>query len=429
MPPTFAFSVRARCLILAGMPLMPYWAGLGLLIFAGMSFFFALAESALFSLGKWQVRQLAERFPAAGGLVARMLAEPQHLLATIVLGNTVANASILAITLLTAPRDKWLFFVVLPGLLVLLLVGCEVVPKTLALRAPELWSLRVARVMHFLQSFTEPFRRVAQRLDSAILRVIAPGSSKPHQPMSDEEYQELLELAFQQGTLARSEKEIILQIIGLDRRTVEDVMRPRSRMDAIPDDLSVEEMVSAARKFKHSRLPVYDETPDTIVGILNTRALLLDPDADLADAIEFPSFVPGSMNLMQLLKSLQRQRRGLAIVLDEFGGTAGIVTMRDILEELVGEIRREGVPEGFVMEKLGEGRWRVNGTMRIEDFCREYPPLGDVDEVDTMGGLMVMERETVPAAGESVYFRGLKLTALAADDRRVRELRIEAVKR
>src|SRR6185295_3698181 len=106
------------------------------------------------------------------------------------------------------------------------------------------------------------------------------------------DYQELLEVAFQQGTLAESEKEIILQIISLDRRTVRDVMRPRSRMACIPDDLSVEEMITAARKFRHRRLPMYDETPDTIVGILNTRALLLDPKIDLADAIEFPSFVP-----------------------------------------------------------------------------------------------------------------------------------------
>ena len=97
-------------------------------------------------------------------------------------------------------------------------------------------------------------------------------------------------------------------------------MRPRSQMAAIPDDLSIEEMIEAARKYKHRRLPIYDETPDTIVGILNTRALLLDPQIDLADAIEFPSFVPAAMNLLQLLKSLQRQQRGLAIVLDEFGG-------------------------------------------------------------------------------------------------------------
>src|SRR5205814_5001146 len=184
--------------------------------------------------------------------------------------------------------------------------------------------------------------------------------------LGDEEYQELLDLAYQQGTLAQSEKEIILQIISLDRRTARDVMKPRSQMASIPDDLSVEEMIEAARKYKHRRLPMYDETPDNVVGILNAQALLLDPHIDLADAIEFPSFVPETMNLLQLLKSLQRQQRGLAIVLDEFGGTAGIVTMEDILEEMIGKIRHEVEAEGFGSEKLGEGRWRVNATMRLE---------------------------------------------------------------
>ena len=408
---------------------MPYLAVVGLLIFAGMSFFFALAESALFSLGKWQVRQLAERSPGAGGLVARLLNEPQHLLATIVLGNTVANASILALVLWTAPWGHLLLFVILPTLLLLILVGCEVAPKTLAVRAPERWALRVARPMHFLQKFTGPFRQVAQGLDNLILRLLVPKSFKPQTVMSDEEYEELLELAYQQGTLAQSEKEIILQIIGLDRQTAKDVMKPRSQMAVIPDDLSVEEMMAAARKFKHSRLPMYDETPDTIVGLLNTRVLLLQPQLDLEEAIEFPSFVPESMNLLQLLKSLQRQQRRLAIVLDEYGGTAGIVSVQDILEQVVGKIRGEGESEGFVMEKLGEGSWRVNGTMRLEDFRREYPALGEVAEVDTMGGLMVAERETVPAVGEWVIFRGLKLTAVAGDERRVRELRVETVKK
>jgi len=308
-------------------------------------------------------------------------------------------------------------------------VGCEVAPKTLAVRAPEQWALRVAGPMDFLQRFSGPFRRVAQSLDHAILSAFVPKSAKPVPGLTDEEYHELVEMAFQQGTLARSEKEIILQIIGLDRQTAKDVMKPRSRMAAIPDDLPVEEMLAAARKYKHSRLPMYDETPDTIVGILNARALLLDPQIDLADAIEFPSFVPESINLLQLLKSLQRQQRGVAIVLDEYGGTAGIVTMQDILEEIVGQIRGESEPDGFVMEKLNEGVWRVNGTMRLEDFRREYPALGEVAEVDTMGGLMVAEREMVPVAGESVIFRGLKLTAVTADERRVRELRVEAVKK
>jgi putative hemolysin len=414
---------------IVGVTLMPILAVVGLLIFAGMSFFFALAESALFSLGKWQVRQLAERSPVLGGLVAKLLAEPQHLLATIVLGNTLANFSIMAIALWAAPWGHWLLFLILPSLLILILVGCEVAPKTLAVRAPERWALWVARPMDFLQRLTGPFRRVAQRLDSAILETLVPKSLKPLTVMSDEEYEELLELAVQQGTMAGSEKEIILQIIGLDRQTVKDVMKPRSQMAAIADDLSVEEMMAAARKYRHSRLPMYDETPDTIVGMLNTRALLLDPNLDLADAIEFPSFVPESMNLLQLLKSLQRQQRGVAIVLDEFGGTAGMVTMQDILEQVVGDIRGEGEAQGFVMEKLGEGKWRVNGTMRLEDFRREYPGLGEAPEVDTMGGLMVAEKESVPGVGEVAIFSGLKMTVLAGDERRVRELLVEAMRK
>lgn len=409
---------------MAVMALLPYLAWAGLLVCAGMSFFFALAESALFSLARWQVRQLVERAKTGGVLVERLLAEPQHLLATIVLGNTVANAAIVAISLWTA-WEHWALVVLLPSLFVLLLVGCEMIPKTLGVRAPEPWALRVAGPMFFLQSFTGPLQRLAEQLDSFILRAFVPRTTTPVAPISDEEYQELLELGLQQGTLQRSEKEIILQIIGLDRQTAKDVMRPRSRMNAIPDDLPLEEMLAAARKFRHSRLPMYDETPDTIVGVLNARALLMDPGMDLADVIEFPSFVPESMNLMQLLKSLQRQQRGLAIVLDEFGGTAGIVTMQDILEQMVGEIRGEDESEGFVMEKLGADAWRVNGTMRLDDFRREYPELGEVPDVDTMGGLMVHECETVPAVGEAVNFGGLKLTALACDDRRVRELRVE----
>jgi putative hemolysin len=187
-------------------------------------------------------------------------------------------------------------------------------------------------------------------------------------------------------------------------------------------------MLAAARKYKFRRLPIYDDTPDTIVGILNTRALLLDPQIDLADAIEFPSFVPEAMNLLQLLKSLQRQQRGLAIVLDEFGGTAGIVTMEDILQEMIGRIRGEVEPEKFVMEKLGPGRWRVAGTLRLDDFLREYPGLGNVPEVETMGGLLMSLLEVAPSPGASATFRGLKLTAQTADERRVREMMVEKIK-
>jgi len=399
----------------------------GVLVFASASFFFALAESALFALGKWRAKQIAEQ--PGGATVLRLLEQPAELLATLVLGNTAANGAIVALVLWPVLLGQWPVELMLPAVAIFILVGCEILPKTLAVRAPELWSRQVARPIFLLRETTGWLQRLFQGFNEGLLRLLVRGVARPQASLAEAEYQELVELAFQQGTLAKSEKEIILQIVNLDRKTAKDVMKPRSRMAAISDELSIEEMIAAARKFKHRRLPIYDETPDTIVGILNTRALLLDPNIDLAEAIEFPSFVPESMNLLQLLQSLQRQQRGMAVVVDEFGGTAGLVTVEDIMEEVVGQIRSEDEPAGFVMEKLAEGRWRVSGRMRIDDFRREYPDLGDVPDVDTMGGLMVSLAEVVPAMGESVTFRGLKLTAQWVEERRVRELVVETAKK
>ncbi|MEY4386993.1 MAG: hypothetical protein RLY20_2276 [Verrucomicrobiota bacterium] len=402
-------------------------AVVALIVFAAASFFFSLAETALFSLGKLQLRQLVQSDLKKGAAVERLLHQPQDLLGTMAFGNTFALGGMLAFGLWMGLTGRWMLAPVIAGLFIVLVFFCEVLPKTLAVRQPELWALRVVGLASVLHAVISPLRHAAQALNAAILRAVVPGSVKPLPGLTDGEYQELLEMAQQQGALEATEKEIILQIIQLDRRTAADVMKPRSTISCIPDTLSVEEMIEASRKFGHRRLPMYDETPDTIVGVLNTRTLLLDPNADLSEVIEFPSFVPHSMNLLQLLKSLQRQQRDLAIVMDEFGGTAGIVTVEDILEEVVGRLRASRAT-GVRVEKLDGNRWRVSGATRLDDFRREYPALGEVNDVETMGGLLVRLLEMVPSPGESAVFRGLKLTAQSTDERRVRELLVEVVK-
>jgi CBS domain containing-hemolysin-like protein len=406
------------------------WLALaGMLAFVGASFFFALAESSLFALGKWQASQLAAEHPERGGLVGRLLQEPSELLATIVLGNTLANGMVVALGLDQALRGVWPFNLTCLALLIVLLVVCEVWPKTLAVREPKRWALRVARPMFYLRQVARPLHRLVEWINVLLLKGVLRQAVKPIAVRVDEEYRELLELAYQQGALAQGEKEIIAEIISLDKKTAGQVMTPISQTNCISDDLSVEEMIEAGRRFRHRRLPIYDGTTETIVGVLDVKKLLLEPQIDLADAIEFPSFVPESMNVLQLLRALRRQQRGLAIVLNEFGGTAGIVTMQDILEEMVGKIPGEAGPEGFLMERQGPGRWRVNGAMRLDDFRREYPELGEVAGVDTLGGLMTAQLEVVPAAGETLVFRGLRITVLVADGRRVKELQVEALKR
>jgi CBS domain containing-hemolysin-like protein len=400
---------------------------MSVLVFAGASFFFALAETALFSLSKWQVAQLAEKNSRAGKIVSQLLERPQDLQAMLALGNTFANAAILAAALRMVFDAGWAFGLTMLVMAAGVLLVGEVLPKTLAVRQPERWAVRVAWSLLIFRRITKPFYRAAQWTNAAILQRAA-ASSTPPAAVTEAEYQELLELAWQQGTLEESEREIILQIISLDRRTARDMMRPRAGMVAISDEATVEEMLAAARKYKHRRIPIYDETPDTIVGILNTRPLLLDPKIDLAEAIEFPSFVPESMNLLLLFRALQKQQRGLAIVLDEFGSTVGLVTMEDILGGIVGKIRVATEPQGFVLEKLSPGHWRVNGTMRLEDFRREFPLLPDVAEVETMGGLLTHLLGVVPMAGETATFANLKFTAQVADERRVRELLVQQVK-
>jgi len=400
---------------------------MSVLVFAGASFFFALAETAMFSLSKWQVAQLAEKNSRAGKIVSQLLERPQDLQAMLALGNTFANAAILAAALRMVFDAGWAFGLTMLVMAAGVLLVGEVLPKTLAVRQPERWAVRVAWSLLIFRRITKPFYRAAQWTNAAILKRAA-ASSTPPAAVTEAEYQELLELAWQQGTLEESEREIILQIISLDRRTARDMMRPRAGMVAISDEATVEEMLAAARKYKHRRIPIYDETPDTIVGILNTRPLLLDPKIDLAEAIEFPSFVPESMNLLLLFRALQKQQRGLAIVLDEFGSTVGLVTMEDILGGIVGKIRVATEPQGFVLEKLSPGHWRVNGTMRLEDFRREFPLLPDVAEVETMGGLLTHLLGVVPMAGETATFANLKFTAQVADERRVRELLVQQVK-
>ncbi|MGB0578194.1 MAG: hemolysin family protein [Limisphaerales bacterium] len=412
------------------MSLAPLVALLGMVGFAAASFVFALAESALFSLGKWRAKHLADEHPGAGGQILELLNSPRDLLAAIVFGNTCANTALVAIALWMAygaedTDPTW----TIVGTAALILFGCEVVPKTLAVRMPERWALQLAGPMTIFVRLIAPSLRFVQELTDAIVSRVMPKSVKPMTMTTDADYQELLDVAYQQGALAQSEKEIILEIISLDQQAVGDAMSSRSQMACIPYDIPVSEMVQAARDHKHTRLPMYKDTPEMIVGVLNTRNLLLDPDGDLEHAIEFPSFVPESMNLLTLFQSLQRQHRGMAIVVDEYGGMAGVITVQDILEEMIGKIRNEGEAHAFMIERTGRGQWRVNGEMLLEEFRAEYPDLPETEEVDTLGGLLVSLFEVVPNEGDSITYEGLKMTATEVTERRVRELEIERILR
>jgi CBS domain containing-hemolysin-like protein len=406
----------------------PSASAIGLILcFSTISFFFALAESALFTLGKWKAKRLIHLNPSRGELILRLLEKPQDLLAVIVLGNTTSNSAIAVVSLLMVFNGNWTLLATFTLVPIWVLTGCEIIPKNLGMRRPDTWSIRIAHPMRIMKTCLLPLARFAGSINAWILSKTIFTSFKPSTPFSDEDYKELVALGEKQGYLVQSEKQMILEIIELDHHTAGDVMKPRSQIACIPDDLELDEMIEQCKEFKYWQLPMFDETPDKIVYVLHTRRLLLDPRHEIEQAIEFPAFVPETMNLLELLKSLQKQQKRLAIVLDEFGGTAGVVTMEDIIEEIVGEIRSEGESPAFQMANISKGKWRVNGLMEIDEFERAHGEFKEELEVLTMGGLMTSEIGIVPEKGQSIEFEGLRMTATSVTNRRIKELTVEEI--
>ena len=391
-----------------------------------ISFFISAAESAFSSLKNWQIKKLSK---AEKNRDFKRLDDSFALLSSLSFGSILINSLVISICISTSIELKLLNFIVLFGIMITVIaLLCEIIPKTLALNAPEKMAIRLARPVFTLNLLSKPFRILAENIVNYTLKLLIPKELESNPLTTEEEFAELINWAYQQGVIEKSEREILEEIIKLDQRTAEEVMKPRSEMICIEDDINIEEMVSAAKKHKYTRLPIFHEKTDNIVGILNTRKLLLYPEEDFSWSIEFPSFVPATINLMDLLIRLRKQRRGLAIVLDEFGGTAGLITIEDVLEELIGEIREEGETAEFTIEKLNRNRWRVNGNVPVEDFQKIAPDLKSFKEVDTMAGLIIALNEVVPENGISTMYSGFELTIVASDERRIKELIVKKLR-
>ncbi|MAT10434.1 MAG: hypothetical protein CMM02_05425 [Rhodopirellula sp.] len=390
------------------------------------SFILRTIESSLFSIKSWRNRQIAKKIQ---NKYFSLINDTQELMTTLTLATAISNACIVALLVLNFEELQILHFMLLFCiLLIIIALLCDIIPKTLTLKAPHHWVLFPAKPIYLFHLIMRPLGLLAEKISNKSSNLLIPKGIKSNLITTEEEFAELIDWAYQQGVLERSEREMMIEIIKLDQKTAEEVMKPRSEMICIEDDALIDDMISAAKKYKYTRLPIFNDKPDNIVGILNTRKLLLQPKEDLSESIEFPSFVPASMNLMDLLKSLQTQRRGLAIVLDEFGGTAGLITIEDVLEELVGEMREEGEKAEFTIEKLNRNRWRVNGNLPIDDFKKIAPDFFSLKDVDTMGGLITALKEVVPKNGQSARMNDFELTVVASDERRVKELIVKKIR-
>ncbi len=397
-----------------------------LLILVTASAVFSAIETALFSLQPYHVERLKKRRADFAAALAELLENPRRLLSVILLCDALSNFPLILLCLFLL-RD--LEGAVIPfwvaALLIFTLVVfvCDLVPKVAALVNPYRFTRIGVRVLQPLMPVFDPISRVLQRISEHIAEAITPAPLKTAHYLSEEELGTLVDLSTEQGALHETESEMIHEIIKLGDKTARDCMTPRVDTFTVPDDLTNEELIPRLRAKRYRRVPVYGETPDDIVGILDARDFLLDPSSHYTERLIAPSFVPETMKAIDLLRSFLNHPQGIAIVVDEHGGTEGVVTLPDIVEEIISD----AVPlaeHGLYIEAIADCQLIVNGSARLDDINEMLGSELYEEGIDTIGGLIFNRLGALPRPGAQLEIDGLKMTVRRTSRKRVEEVLI-----
>ncbi len=396
---------------------------LGLLV---ASAFFSSSETAYFSISPLRSARLGQ-----AKLVQRLLKSRDKLLGTILSGNLVVNvaASSLWTTLLIIASQHWgwdqgqLLPIGAASMVVMLLAVGEITPKLVAIRIPMTLARIYAPVLLFFTWIFTPLTWALNALSRLLLR-----RRRKEKPFpTDEEVKTMIEMAVRYGILRKEEEQIMENLVDLGERTVTEVMTPRVEMHALPVDTTRSRALAYVKRTHKSRYPVYRDTTDEIAGVLYTKDLLLAPPrTSLKKILREPVFVPESKALSELLEELRRSDQHIAIVADEFGGIAGIVTLEDILEAIFGEIVDEydSTRAETPYEKLGAARFLVDGDIDLATLNQLFDEAfaEAEDEFDRLSELIAHELGHIPEKGEVLSYQGFDFLI-----KKVKGLRIEKV--
>jgi putative hemolysin len=403
--------------------LLLFVLALPLPLLAAASALFSAIETSFFSLRPVDIESRRADFATA---LSRLMENPRRLLSVILLGDSLVNLPLIILSVfllhgVISPKlPFWAAALVIFALIVLV---CDLVPKVLALAHP----FRVAgigvRVMRRVMPLVDPLARVLQQISESLAEALTPKGLKKANFLSEDELETLVELSTEEGALHETESEMISEIIKLGDKTARDCMTPRVDAFTVPDDLANEDLIPQLRMRRLRRVPVYGETPDDIVGVLDVRAFLLDPHSHYTELLIPPSFVPETMKAIDLLRSFLKHPQGIAIVVDEHGGTEGIITMSDIVEEIISD----AVPRAesaLYIESVGVGRLVVNGNARLDDISELLGVHLEEEGIDTIGGFIFNRLGTLPKIGAQLEIDGLTLTVRRVSRKRVEEVLI-----
>lgn len=411
---------------------------------------FAMAETAMLTVRRTRIEQLVEEGNRSAASVAQLLAEPTRMLAAIQVGITLVQflsagaAAESAVEPLSAFLRReaaaipWVvrnagfiaFIVVVGSVSLLSLVVGEITPKGIAIRHAERIALFAAWPIKMLQTIAAPVVWLVNTLSRILVKPFGGSVSFSSSALSEEELKIMVEQSEEHGVIESDEREMIHSIFDFADTQVRKVMTPRLDIATVEADASVHELVRVAVESGHSRLPVFDDTLDNIVGIVHIKDVLglmtaSDEDKKIRDLMRPPYYIPDGKRVDDLLEEFQRTKQQMAVVRDEYGTVTGIVTVEDLLEEIVGEIEDEyDVVQGPPVIQVDEFTSIVDARMPLEDFNERMGVELPSDETDTLGGFVFGLLGHQPQVGEGAVFDGLEFRVEATDGRRIQKLRV-----
>lgn len=418
------------------------------IILIALNAFFAATEIAVISLNEKKVRALAEDGNKKAVKMLKIIEEPTQFLSTIQIGITLAGflgsafaadnfAEILSAAIskafnLSADNTKIINTVAVVLVTLILsyftLIFGELVPKRIAMKHKEKLANSVCGIISFLAAVLKPIIWFLTISTNAVLRLVGIDPHEKEEPVSEEDIVLMLDAGADEGSLDHDDIEYIKNVFKLDKMTAEDVMTPRKSVISISYDASDKEILEIIEVESYSRIPVYEDNPDKIIGILHACDYLLkrnEKNFDLKSILHTPVFVPETVSLDVLFKDMQTDHNHLAVVVNEYGETSGIVTMEDILEEIVGEIWDERDEEIDEFKKIGDNTYKVLCTASLEDF-REFFKLEDEEELDvsTVNGWITEITGIIPEVNYSFDYKNLTVTITKADQFMTHEIKV-----
>ncbi len=405
------------------------WAQIALLsVCLVLVVFVAAAEAGLISISRARVRLMAGQGVARAAILQDYMRERDSLLRALAVARNLAivAAAALAVSLFTREHGhSWQLIIAVVIAAIALIALLEAIPRALVARNPENWGLRLAP---FMGGFKMLFGGVARVLDLPVRAM----TRRP--AANEEEMLRLLELEENEGAMEEDERQMIRGVFGLDEKTVREIMTPRIDIVAVDTEATPQEAIRLHIERGLSRIPLYEKNVDTIVGIVYVKDLFRFMAEDklpenLRDIARPAFFVPESKRLDDLLTEMRKQRTHMAIVVDEYGGTAGLVTIEDLLEEIVGEIEDEYDRVEQQIVQISDREAIFDGRVSIDDLNDLFHVSIEGEEFDTVGGCVFHLLGRMPAAGDEAETEGVKLQVLSVDGHRVRRVRVTVVEK